>query len=117
MRLATIPIAATLVMCAQAQQPEPDPPSGAFELAAADSTIFVCVTDPAVGEHIRALMNTALDEAMKDAVQRAFEIWMKDPTDQPRRAGIGVRRAVSAYIQSRDSLALWQPAICAREAP
>jgi len=117
MRPATMVIAAMLVTCAQAQRPEPDAPSRAFELAAADNEIFVCVTDPAMGEHIRALMESALDDAMKDAVQRAFEIWMKDPTDQPRRAGVGVRRAVSAYIQSREKLAQWQPMLCAWQAP
>jgi hypothetical protein len=108
----TVALVLALVTCSQSQPPPPT-----FELAAADSIIFVCVADPELTDKIRRILHEGLDEALKDAVTRTFEVWMKDPTDQPRRAAQGVRNAVSAYIQSRDKLDLWQPQPCAREAP
>ncbi|HEY7415727.1 MAG TPA: hypothetical protein VH593_11085 [Ktedonobacteraceae bacterium] len=41
----------------------------------------------------------ALDEAYKDRLVHVFAVWMKDDTDQPRRAINGARQARHAYIE------------------
>ena len=102
-------------MCGQ-QAPEPDPPSGAFQLAAADSIIFVCA-DEEMANHVREVLVQALDNALEAHVQTMFSVWMKDETGQPERAARGTRQAVSAYIRGRERLALWQPPPCQRDAP
>ena len=59
-------------------------------------------------EHIRQQLLDAADEALRDRIINLFEVWMKDPTDQPRRAITGAHNAVNAYrdiiksLESRD---------------
>ena len=48
-------------------------------------------------EYIRQQLLAAADEALRDRIINLFEVWMKDPTDQPRRALLGAHNAVSAY--------------------
>ena len=59
-------------------------------------------------EYIRQLLLSAADEALRDRINGLFEVWMRDPTDQPRRALVGAHNAVNAYrdiikaLESRD---------------
>jgi hypothetical protein len=99
-----------LVTCSQTQ------PQQSFELAAADSIIFVCA-EPEMAEQVRGVLTAGLDDALHDHVKQMFSVWMKDETGQPERAARGVRQAVSAYIRARDKLATWQPVPCMRDAP
>ena len=48
-------------------------------------------------EYIRQLLLYAADEALRDRINGLFEVWMRDPTDQPRRALVGAHQAVNAY--------------------
>ena len=55
-------------------------------------------------EYIRQQLLAAADEALRDRIINLFEVWMKDPTDQPRRALIGAHKAVQAYQEIIRSL-------------
>ena len=52
---------------------------------------------PRDDEYIRQLLLDAADEALRDRINGLFEVWMRDPTDQPRRALVGAHQAVNAY--------------------
>src|SRR5215475_6026871 len=53
---------------------------------------------------ILELDRAAIELAYHDQVKHIFEVWMKDSTDQPRRAIIGVRNARLAFISSMDAI-------------
>ena len=61
--------------------------------ARADGTLPVIRDE----EYIRQLLLNAADEALRDRINSLFEVWMRDPTDQPRRALLGAHQAVNAY--------------------
>src|SRR4029434_6065829 len=65
-------------------------------------------------EQVRALMVAGIDEGLKRHTTRVFDIWMKDPADQPKRAVAGLNTAVSAYVRSRASAQRWSPPACER---
>lgn len=65
-------------------------------------------------EQVRGLMLAGIDEALKRHARRMFDVWMKDPADQPRRASAGVNTAISAYVRSRASAQRWNPPACER---
>jgi hypothetical protein len=46
----------------------------------------------------------AIKQAYHDQVVRLFAVWMKDETDQPRRALVGINQARRAYIESMTAL-------------
>jgi hypothetical protein len=48
-------------------------------------------------EHVRGIIQHALDDAFENQVEILFAGWMRDPTGQPGRAAAGVRKAVAAY--------------------
>lgn len=48
-------------------------------------------------EYIRQLLLRAADEALTDRINKLFEIWMRDSTDQPRRFLVGAHQSVNAY--------------------
>lgn len=69
--------------------------------------------DAEMREKVRALMIKALDEAFVHRVDHLFEIWMRDATDQPRRATNGTRAAVRAYVNARTfAERQWNPPPC-----
>jgi hypothetical protein len=63
-------------------------------------------------EQVRALMLAGIDEALRRHTRRVFDVWMKDPADQPRRAVAGLNTAVSAYVRSRAAAQRWSPPTC-----
>jgi hypothetical protein len=63
--------------------------------------------DHELQEHIRALMLAGLESALRDRIQTLYEVWMKDETDQPRRARNGTLQGISAYIRARDAITKW----------
>jgi hypothetical protein len=77
--------------------------------AAAESA--PCI-DTEMREQVRSLMLAGIDEALKRHARRMFDVWMKDPSDQPRRASAGVNTAISAYVRSRASAQRWNPPAC-----
>jgi hypothetical protein len=70
--------------------------------------------NPEMREQVRTLMLAGIDEALKRHARRMFDVWMKDPSDQPRRASAGVNTAISAYVRSRASAQRWNPPACER---
>lgn len=71
----------------------------------------VCV-DPTERETIRELALSGVDEGYKKHVSQLFDIWVKDPHDQPARAKVGMTNGINAYVRARrDSLA-WAPVHC-----
>lgn len=53
--------------------------------------------EPGSEEHIHEVLQKALENALHDQIKTLFTTWLKDPTDQPHRASVGVRRAIAAY--------------------
>lgn len=80
-------------------------------LTAAEAQQVECLSDE-MRERVRVLMIEAIDDALKDQIMHLFETWMKDARDQPRRATIGARQAIRAYIGSREAAKVWSPPRC-----
>jgi hypothetical protein len=59
-------------------------------------------------ERLKVVLNQALDEALRIYVVNQFSVWMKDPTDQPERARIGVEKAVRAWQDAREAIDGWE---------
>jgi hypothetical protein len=52
-------------------------------------------------DQILALDRQAIDNAYLRKVEQLFEVWLRDPTEQPARAVRGVQSARRAYIGAR----------------
>jgi hypothetical protein len=70
-----------------------------------------CV-DWKVQEDIRALTLLGIDNGLKLQVQKLFEIWVRDPHEQPKRATAGMRSVINAYLRARQNAERWDPPIC-----
>ena len=55
---------------------------------------------------------SGVDEGYKKQVSQFFEIWVKDPHDQPARAKVGITNAINAYARARRDALAWAPAHC-----
>jgi hypothetical protein len=53
-------------------------------------------------EHLLAIDREALEDAYHRQIGLLFEGWMKDPTGQPDRFLLGLRKATRAYIAAMD---------------
>jgi hypothetical protein len=62
--------------------------------------------------HVATLTEHAIDEAYMKHVITLFDVWVRDPTDQPKRAKTGMEQALSAYHRARADILLWAPPIC-----
>jgi hypothetical protein len=63
-------------------------------------------------DRIRAIMIDGLDAALKTHTMQMFDIWMKDPSDQPRRAVVGMTDGISAHVRARANALKWDPPPC-----
>ena len=63
-------------------------------------------------ERVRNLVVESIDAGLKNHVVKVFDIWMKDPSDQPRRAIVGMHEGISAYVRSRANALKWAPPLC-----
>lgn len=70
-----------------------------------------CVTDEE-RVHIRDVTVRAVDEAYSEQVRHLFETWMRDATDQPKRAKVGMQNAIGGYIRARRDTLAWLPPRC-----
>jgi lauroyl/myristoyl acyltransferase len=61
---------------------------------------------------IKALVQEGLENALVDRSYHLFNVWMQDGTDQPRRAQVGLSKAITAYLQSNKGAGLWHTARC-----
>jgi hypothetical protein len=65
-------------------------------------------------EQVRGLMLAGFDQAMREHAVKMFNIWQKDPVNQPKRARAGMRSAIIAYVGSRAAAQQWNPPACER---
>ena len=68
--------------------------------------------DHATQERMRAMMLEATDEAFKEQIVSLHGVWLRDATDQPQRAAIGVTRSVDAYLHARKAVTDWRLKPC-----
>jgi len=73
---------------------------------------YVTCMDAETREDLRNAMRAGVDQAMKTHTAQMFNVWMKDPTEQPDRAIAGQRNAVRAYVGSRKIANDWNPPNC-----
>lgn len=63
-------------------------------------------------EAIRKLTLEGIDEAFKAHVRLLFDVWMKDHSQQPKRAQVGIANGISAYIRAQADALKWSPPVC-----
>jgi len=63
-------------------------------------------------ERVRTILLDAIDEGLKEQTVHLFQGWLKDPTDQPKRAIAGMRPAIIAYVNARAAALQWNPLLC-----
>lgn|SRR5262245_42260879 len=83
-------------------QAEPRTPSG---------DMFLCGDDK-LRDQVKTLMLEALNEALRNHIENAFAVWMKDDREQPGRAARGVNQGVAAYLRSRRQIEQWTLPSC-----
>jgi len=77
-----------------------------------DAKVAVDCMDPTERENIRGLTLQAINDGFSNQIKLLFEVWMKDPNDQPRRAMVGTNNAVNAHIRARKQALAWDPPSC-----
>jgi hypothetical protein len=70
-----------------------------------------CV-DERTREELRALTLQAIDTGLKEHVSHLFEVWVRDPAEQPKRATVGMQNGISAYLRARQNALAWNPPSC-----
>jgi hypothetical protein len=83
-----------------------------FQLASTEFEPIACVPDEETKEKIRNILLEATTEALKNHVVRMHEIWMRDDTNQPKRATNGVRQGIRAFISGHTFVKQWNPPLC-----
>lgn len=68
--------------------------------------------DSEAREHVRTILLAGLDESLKQHIMQTFDTWMKDPSEQPKRAISGMQIAISAHVRSRAAAKSWSPPQC-----
>jgi hypothetical protein len=71
-----------------------------------------CVADQQQEDHMHKMMSDSLDHAFEEHISHLFEIWIKDPAEQPARAVNGASLGVNAYVRAQRNLANWHPPRC-----
>jgi len=71
----------------------------------------ICI-DSEMREKVRALLLAGLEQALKEHTAQTFDIFMKDKTEQPKRAILGMQMAISAYMRARAAAQSWNPPAC-----
>jgi hypothetical protein len=61
---------------------------------------------------VRDMAMDSFDTAFRKHVEHLFDIWVKDPAEQPKRASRGMQLAISAYVRARSDALKWDPQIC-----
>jgi hypothetical protein len=70
-----------------------------------------CV-DEKTRHSIREMALDSFDDAFKKHIGHLFDIWVKDPAEQPKRASRGMQAAIGAYVRARQDALKWEPTIC-----
>ena len=82
-----------------------------YGLASAETRPELCM-DADTRERVRRLMFEALDNSLREKIESLFAVWLRDATEQPRRAQTGMNSALRAYIGARDAAAKFNPPKC-----
>jgi hypothetical protein len=82
-----------------------------YGLASAETKPELCM-DSDTRERVRALMIEALDNSLRQKVEELFASWLRDATDQPRRAQRGMDAALRAYVGARAAAMKFDPPEC-----
>jgi hypothetical protein len=77
-----------------------------------ESKVEVDCMDPVERERIREIVLNGIDKGLEDQIKHLFSTWMKDLSDQPRRALVGTNTAVNAHVRARKNAAAWDPPNC-----
>jgi hypothetical protein len=82
-----------------------------YGLASAESRPELCM-DGDTRERVRKLMIEALDNSLRGKIESLFAVWLRDATDQPRRAQTGMNTALRAYVGARAAAMKFDPPEC-----
>jgi hypothetical protein len=77
-----------------------------------DAAIPVTCLDEQTREKVRALAFEALDISLRNHIERSFDGWMRDSSQQPERARRGIGQGIRAYAQARAGTQDWFPPTC-----
>jgi hypothetical protein len=82
-----------------------------YGLASAETRPELCM-DSDTRERVRKIMIEALDNSLRTKVEDLFAVWLRDATDQPRRAQTGMNTALRAYVGARAAAMKFDPPEC-----
>jgi len=85
---------------------------GAAILARSGSVEIEPCMDDEQRERVRGIVLRGIEEGLQQQVKHVFEIWMRDDTEQPKRAITGMNAGIRAYVRSRASALKWSPPKC-----
>ena len=83
--------------------------------ARSQPTVMEICVDDEVRERVRNSMLDGLDAALKEHTKHMFDVWLKDDTEQPRRAINGMQAGIRTYVRSRAAALRWNPPACIKE--
>jgi hypothetical protein len=63
-------------------------------------------------ELVRNQAFAGVDKGFTDHVGHLFEIWVRDPHEQPKRAKVGIQSGISADLRAREDIQKWEPPRC-----
>jgi hypothetical protein len=90
---------------------EDDTARPGYGLASAETRPELCM-DADTRERVRKLMIEALDNSLREKIESLFAVWLRDSTDQPRRAQTGMNSALRAYVGARAAAMKFDPPEC-----
>jgi hypothetical protein len=68
--------------------------------------------DAETREVVRNLALDGLAAGFKQNVTHLYDIWVKNPDDQPKRAIVGLHNAIDAYVRARRDAQKYNPPVC-----
>jgi hypothetical protein len=68
--------------------------------------------DDKTRDELRQLTLESIDISYKAHVSKLFEVWVRDPAEQPKRAKVGLQSGITAYLRARSDALKWEPPSC-----
>jgi hypothetical protein len=75
-----------------------------------------CMSDEA-RERVRELVLQGIEVGLQDHIKHVFTLWIKDDTEQPKRAITGMHAGIRAYTWARAAALKWNPPRCEEKKP
>jgi len=69
--------------------------------------------DPATRERAREIIIDGIEAGLRQHTIHVYDVWLKDPSDQPKRARVGMEIGVNAFNRARNAALSWMPRTCA----